>query len=105
MAKLRSRSFDYKLVVVVTGEHGFNNDQGNCSGITYDGVGLVQAIDRNPLASGTSALMVTQDWLAEVPLVGSRTLRAPLPEPPTAALLPSGLQVQRLWKQAALRST
>ena len=42
-----------KLVAVVTGEHGFNNDQGNCSGITYDGVALTQAVDRNPLASGT----------------------------------------------------
>lgn len=24
-----------KLVVIVTGEHGFNNDQGNCNSVTH----------------------------------------------------------------------
>ena len=42
-----------KLVVVVTGEHGFNNTEGNCSGITYDGVALTQAVNRDPIESGT----------------------------------------------------
>ena len=36
-----------KLVVVLTGEHGFNNDTGDVTSVTYDGVALTRAIDRN----------------------------------------------------------
>jgi len=39
-----------KLVVIVTGEHGWpNNAGGDCTGVTYDGVALTQAVDRDPI--------------------------------------------------------
>jgi hypothetical protein len=42
-----------KLVVVVTGENGNpGNSSGNCTGITYDGVSLTRAVDRNPILPG-----------------------------------------------------
>jgi len=44
-----------KLVVIVTGEHGFPGVPGDCSVITYDGVPLIQAIDRDGLLSAPSA--------------------------------------------------
>ena len=45
-----------KLVVVLTGEHGFNNDQGNVTSVTYDGVDLVQAINRDAQENGTDTI-------------------------------------------------
>lgn len=55
-----------KLVVVVTGEHGFNNTSGQCTGITYDGVALTNAVDRNPLVSG-SDILYNDIWYLDDP--------------------------------------
>jgi hypothetical protein len=63
-----------KLVVIVTGEHGFNNDQGNCNSVTYDGVLLTRLIDRNPLASTTDTLY-NDIWYLDKP-AGSTGLLA-----------------------------
>ena len=50
-----------KLVVVVTGEHGFpNNAGGDCLGITYDGVALTQAVDRDPVVITEDPYLVDQ---------------------------------------------
>lgn len=38
-----------KLVVVVTGEHGFPGHLGDCLNVTYDGVALTKAVDRAPV--------------------------------------------------------
>lgn len=52
-----------KLVVVVTGEHGWpNNVGGNCSGVTYDGVALTQAVDRNPIIITDDPYLVDQTY-------------------------------------------
>ncbi|NNM29234.1 MAG: PKD domain-containing protein, partial [Akkermansiaceae bacterium] len=37
-----------KLVVIATAEHGFNNTNGDITGITYDGVALTLAVERVP---------------------------------------------------------
>lgn len=42
-----------KLVLVLTGEHGFNNDQGKVLTAAYDGVDLVQGLVRAPVAPTT----------------------------------------------------
>lgn len=45
-----------KLVVIVTGENGNPGAiNGNCTGITYDGVALTQAVNRDPVGSAPSA--------------------------------------------------
>jgi hypothetical protein len=45
-----------KLVVVVTGEHGFpNNLGGDCTSVTYDGVALTNVVERDPIGSAPSA--------------------------------------------------
>ncbi len=45
-----------KLVVAITGEHGFvGNLSGDCTAITYDGTPLTKAVDRNPIGSAPSA--------------------------------------------------
>lgn len=42
-----------KLVVVISGEHGFAaNTTGDVLGITYDGVGLTEIINRDPIPLG-----------------------------------------------------
>jgi len=64
-----------KLVVVVTGEHGFNNAQGNCSGITYDGVPLVRAVDRNPLAAETDTTY-NDIWYLDNPATSTGLVQA-----------------------------
>ena len=45
-----------KLVVVVTGEHGFNNAAGTVTSLTYDGVDLVPAAYRDAVTSQTDIL-------------------------------------------------
>ena len=45
-----------KIVIVATGEHGFNNDQGNLNSITYDGVSFVKAIDRDAQFAQTDTI-------------------------------------------------
>jgi hypothetical protein len=45
-----------KIVIVATGEHGFNNDQGNLTSITYDGVSFTKAIDRDAQAAATDTI-------------------------------------------------
>ena len=44
------------LVVLATGEHGFNNTSGNVTSITYNGNALTQVVERNPIASQTDTL-------------------------------------------------
>jgi hypothetical protein len=52
-----------KLVVIVTGEHGFpNNEGGNANGVTYDGTPLVQAVDRNPIVVTSDPKVVDQTY-------------------------------------------
>ena len=45
-----------KLVIVITGEHGFNNTSGQANDITYDGVSLTKLTDRDPVTAGTDTL-------------------------------------------------
>ena len=45
-----------KLVVVMTGQHGFNNASGAVDSLTYDGVALTQASYRSAVTSGTDTL-------------------------------------------------
>ncbi|MCH1498408.1 MAG: PEP-CTERM sorting domain-containing protein [Akkermansiaceae bacterium] len=45
-----------KLVVVVTGQHGFNNASGKVNSLTYDGVALTAASYRSAVTSGTDTL-------------------------------------------------
>lgn len=45
-----------KLVVVVTGEHGFNNAAGALTSLTYDGVELTEAVYRNAQVAGSDIL-------------------------------------------------
>jgi hypothetical protein len=57
-----------KLVVIVTGENGNPGSlAGNCSGVTYDGVPLIQAVDRSPLG-GTPVDQTFNDiWYLDNP--------------------------------------
>jgi hypothetical protein len=50
-----------KLVVIVTGEHGFNQTaNGQINDVTYDGVSLTKLVDRNPIhyAAGPPEVLV-----------------------------------------------
>jgi hypothetical protein len=58
-----------KLVVVVTGEHGHNNNAGACSSITYDGVLLTEAVNRNAITGGTDTLY-NDIWYLDAPAAG-----------------------------------
>jgi hypothetical protein len=52
-----------KLVVVVTGEHGFpNNENGDTNGVTYNGTSLVQAVNRNPIVVNPDPKEVDQTY-------------------------------------------
>ena len=64
-----------KLVVFVTGEHGFNNTSGQANDITYNGISLTRLVDRNPVASGTDTLY-GDIWYIDNPTPGSNTLEA-----------------------------
>ena len=45
-----------KLVVILTGEHGFNNDAGTVSSVSYDGVALTPLIQRDAQVAGTDTV-------------------------------------------------
>lgn len=45
-----------KLVVILTGEHSFNNDQGRVNSVTYDGVPLTPVIQRNAQVAATDTV-------------------------------------------------
>ena len=45
-----------KLVVVLTGEHGFNNDSGTVNSVTYDGAPLTPVIQRDAREGGTDTI-------------------------------------------------
>jgi hypothetical protein len=45
-----------KIVIVATGEHGFNNDQGDLVNVTYDGTSLIKAIDRDAQFAQTDTI-------------------------------------------------
>ncbi len=45
-----------KLVVVVTGQHGFNNNAGKVNSLTYDGVALIPASYRTAVTASTDTL-------------------------------------------------
>jgi len=64
-----------KLVVFVTGEHGFNNTSGQSNDVTYNGVSLIEAVDRNPVASATDTLYGSI-WYMDNPTAGVQTLSA-----------------------------
>ena len=55
-----------KLVVIVSGEHNFGgNTSGNVKTVTYDGVSLTKAVERNPVSS---TLITTSDlWYMDNP--------------------------------------
>ena len=74
-----SASFDTtgatKIVVFLTGEHGFNNTSGQVNDVTFDGVSLTRVVDRNPVASGTDTLY-GDIWYMDAPASGNLTLSA-----------------------------
>ena len=45
-----------KLVIIATGEHGFNNTSGDLLDIKYDGVSLTKAIERQPQVAQTDTI-------------------------------------------------
>ena len=55
-----------KLVVIVTGEHGFNQTaNGYISGVTYDGVAMTELINRTTIKASTDPLVLVDDtWNA-----------------------------------------
>jgi len=55
-----------KLVVIVTGEHGFNNDQGACTAVTYDGVALTEVINRDAQVATTDTIY-NDMWILDSP--------------------------------------
>jgi hypothetical protein len=64
-----------KLVVFVTGEHGFNNTNGQSNDVTYNGVSLTEVVNRDPVASGTDTLFGSI-WYMDSPVAGVQTLFA-----------------------------
>lgn len=66
-----SRAFDAgsssKLVVIVTGENGNPGSlAGNCSGVSFEGIPLTQAVERNPLG-GTPVDQIYNDiWYLDM---------------------------------------
>ena len=54
------------LVVILGGEHGFNNTSGQVSDVTYGGVSLTRIVDRNPITSG-SDISYADIWIMENP--------------------------------------
>ncbi len=68
-----------KLVVIVTGESSYpNNFTGDCTGVTYDGVPLTQAVDRSPI-SGTPVDQTFNDiWYLDGPATATGEIVATL---------------------------
>ena len=64
-----------KLVVFVTGEHGFNNTNGQSNDVTYNGVSLTEIVDRDPVASNTDTLFASV-WYMDNPGAGVNTVFA-----------------------------
>jgi hypothetical protein len=57
-----------KLVVIVTGEHGFPDDHGgNVLGVTYDGVSLTQVVDRSPIPGTPQDQTFNDIWYLDNP--------------------------------------
>lgn len=54
------------LVVFLTGEHGFNNTNGQVNTVTYDGTELTRIVDRDPIAAATDTLYA-DIWVLEDP--------------------------------------
>ena len=55
-----------KLVVILTGEHGFNNNTGTVNSVTYDGVPLIPVIQRNAQVAETDTLF-NHIWILDNP--------------------------------------
>jgi hypothetical protein len=55
-----------KLVVILTGEHGFNNDQGKVNSVSYDGVALTPVIQRNAQVTSTDTVY-NHIWILDNP--------------------------------------
>jgi hypothetical protein len=57
-----------KLVVIVTGEHGFPDDHGGkVLGVTYDGVSLTQVVDRSPIPGSPQDQTFNEIWYLDNP--------------------------------------
>jgi hypothetical protein len=57
-----------KLVVIVTGEHGFPDDHsGNVIGVTYDGVSLTRIVDRSPIPGTPQDQTFNDIWYLDNP--------------------------------------
>lgn len=54
------------LVVFVTGEHGFNNTDGQSNSVTYDGTLLTEIVDRDPVAGSVDTLFASV-WVLDNP--------------------------------------
>jgi hypothetical protein len=55
-----------KLVVILTGEHGFNTNAGTVNSVTYDGVPLIPVIQRNAQVASTDTLF-NHIWILDNP--------------------------------------
>jgi hypothetical protein len=55
-----------KLVVILTGEHGFNNNAGTVNSVTYDGVPLTPVIQRNARVAQTDTIY-NHLWILDHP--------------------------------------
>ena len=66
-----------KLVVIVTGETGNPGDlSGNCSGVTYDGVALTQAVDRVPIGGNPFDQTFNDIWYLDNPATATGAIIA-----------------------------
>ena len=63
-----------KLVVVVTGEHGFNNAAGKLNSLTYDGVELTQAVYR-PAQVPQTDILYHGIWYLDNPTTSDGNIR------------------------------
>jgi hypothetical protein len=71
-----------KLVVVVTGEHNFGgNLSGDVTSITYDGVSLTKAVERQPFSSTLQT--VSELWYLDDPTAATASANAGDPAPAT----------------------
>jgi hypothetical protein len=62
-----------KLVVILTGEHGFNNNQGKVNSVTYDGVPLTPVIQRNAQVASTDTIY-NHIWILDNPATSTGTI-------------------------------
>lgn len=60
------------ILVIVSGEHGFNNTSGQANGVNYNGIAMTEIVDRDPIASSTDTSYASI-FVLENPTAGDGT--------------------------------